>query len=634
MSLSTKVITLMLALFATYAGVDYAIQRQVIYPSFAALEREEAQKNTARAIEALQRELELLGPSAADWANWDDTYNFVADGNEAYIEANLNAPALASLKVNFLGIYDLEGRLVWGLAVDPDSEAELARPAFLADRLPLGHPLRSDSAATEPVSGLLRTPAGPVLFVSHPILTSDGAGPARGNVIMGRLLDAAAITRIAAQTRIDLRMQAPGGVGGTAAADLAAPAANGGLLSHTPIRLVESPGASMSYTTLVDLEGQPALWLLITTPREITARGADALHHATLSNALAGGLILLTLLMLLRRTVLDPLGRLTRHAAALGAGDDLSLRLASTRQDEIGVLSREFDRMVQRLAETRQKLLEQSYKSGVAEMASGVLHNIGNAITPIGVKLNKLKTALGEAPVREIDLAAGELADPALDPGRRVDMHGFLALAGQELAALVRRTTQDLDAVHTQFDHVQQILADQQRFSRAERVVEALPVAPLLRDTIKLMPDGLRERLRIELAGDLGQLPPVRGSRVALQQVLSNLLINAAEAIGAQQPGELQVEAALETLDGAALVHLRFTDNGAGIAPEHLAHLFERGFSTKARGSGMGLHWSANTVLALGGRLYAESAGAGRGACFHLLLPQALAAQPGLEHAA
>jgi len=623
MSLRKKVAYILLAISAVQAAMYYVIQCYIVYPSFVTLEREEAGKNVARAIEALQRELELLEPSATDWSRWDETYRFVEDQNEAYANANLNTEAVLSLKIHFLGLYTLDGHRLWGRAIDPDTKETMAVDAFLPDHLSAGHPLRTAQNATDLVSGIVHTPSGPALFVSHPILTSAGEGPSRGNVVMARRLDAAAIDRIAAQTRIALSTQSIDAAGNTPSTA----ATTAGRLPYTPIHMKESASSWTGSTVLHDLVGQPALQLAVATPRDITARGDDALQLAGVVAIVTGGVILVIIQIALRRTLIDPLTQLTHHVAAIGDNDDLSVRIGTARKDEIGVLAREFDRMVEHLADARQRLREQSYQAGVAEMASGVLHNIGNAITPVGVKLTRLRSALEQAPVREIDIASAELADPTIEAGRRADMHSFLALASQEMSALLRRTTGDLDAVHRQFDHIQQILADQQRFSRTERVMETVAVAALLIDTIKLLPEALCERLQVELAADVAKMPPISAARVALQQVVSNLLINAAEAIpprGSQYAGQMYIDAMEETVDGIPMVHLRFADNGAGIAPEHLRQLFERGFSTKQRGSGTGLHWTANTVQALGGRLHAESAGAGQGACFHLLLPQAI----------
>jgi signal transduction histidine kinase len=450
---------------------------------------------------------------------------------------------------------------------------------------------------------------------------------------MARVLDAEAIARLGAQAQVDLRATPP-----PAGAQPQTEIQKSGTLSRTGATLVETLATTVGQTTVMDVYGEPALTLVVTTPRKISAQGRETLQFASLSLGLAGGLLLATLLVVLRRSVLDPLSRLTAQVTALGTNDDFSVRLHLARRDEIGVLAREFDRMVENLAEARQRLLEQSYKSGIAEMASGVLHNIGNAITPLGVKLGNLKEVLHQAPVEEVDLAIAELADPATEPRRRSDMQGFVELASQELATLVRRTSQDLDGIQTQVDHVQQILAEQQRFSRAERVIEAVAVLPLIQETIRLLSENVRECLRVEVDPGVQQVGPVRATRVVLQQVISNLLINAAEAVAdcrRQQPsGRVRISAAEEMREGVPMVHLRFADNGAGIPAENLPRIFTRGFSTKSRGSGMGLHWSANTVIALGGRMYAESAGPDQGACLHVLLPQAGTRQESLGNAA
>jgi signal transduction histidine kinase len=135
-----------------------------------------------------------------------------------------------------------------------------------------------------------------------------------------------------------------------------------------------------------------------------------------------------------------------------------------------------------------------------------------------------------------------------------------------------------------------------------------------------------RDTLHLEITPSVTEIGTVAGSRASLRQVVANLLINAAESIqsAGTAPGRVIVTADYEDLHGQSMVGLRFADNGGGIDPDHLGRLFERGFSTKNReGSGYGLHWSANTVHALGGQLSAESAGVGSGACMHMLLPPA-----------
>ena len=621
MSLKKKIILLLLGLFSLYALIEFAVQRLVLLPAFVQLEEETAISNTQRTVQALERDIELLVPSATDWGTWDDTYQFIADGNEAYREANLNVLALEGLKTNLLAFYTPEGRRVWGMGYDHDNEQELALGELSADRLAPGHPLLAPHSE-ETVAGLLRTEAGVFLVASRAILTSEGQGPSRGRVIIGRLLNQAAIERFGTQTQVQLQVELLPEAG---SAKLPAEEKTAALVRHTPVQLRVDSGSTRGTVEVADLGGAPLLRFQVDTPRVIVAQGQATLRYAALSLAAAGGLVLLTLLVFLRQTVFTPIGALTRHAQAIGSRGDLNARLSMQRTDEIGTLAREFDLMVERLAVTRRQLVEQSYQSGIAEMAKGALHNIGNAITPIGVKLINLRRELKQAPLAEIGMASTELADPATPAERRADLAHFTELAAAELAALVERTTDELDTIRSQVDHAQMILADQRRFATAQRTIEPLVLHRLITESAELLPGEMLARMRIEIDEDVASLGRVAATRVALQQVISNLLINAAEAIAAdgqdREAGLLRITADPADSNEPHLAHVRFTDNGQGIPAEALPRLFERGFTSKARGSGIGLHWCANTMAAMGGRTFATSDGPGRGACVHLLLP-------------
>jgi signal transduction histidine kinase len=173
---------------------------------------------------------------------------------------------------------------------------------------------------------------------------------------------------------------------------------------------------------------------------------------------------------------------------------------------------------------------------------------------------------------------------------------------------------------------VQLILADQQRFSRAQRVAASLDLSDLVEKTIGLLSEDCRRGVSVEPDASLKQVGKVKAAPIALQQVLSNLFINSAESIHNspnQNSGQISIHAFEEQAEGVPMVHLVVRDNGCGIPADKLPRIFERGFSTKSRGSGLGLHWGANTISALKGRIYAESEGEGCGAVFHVLLPLA-----------
>jgi signal transduction histidine kinase len=173
---------------------------------------------------------------------------------------------------------------------------------------------------------------------------------------------------------------------------------------------------------------------------------------------------------------------------------------------------------------------------------------------------------------------------------------------------------------------VQEILADQERFSRSARVMESVNMATVIDDAAAELSPEMKSAMQIEITPSVAEIGAVVGTRAALQQVATNLLVNAAESILSTDSGKgkVTVVATQEEMQGQLATHLQIEDNGAGIQPEHLDRLFERGFSTKDRnGSGHGLHWSANTVKTLNGRVSAQSEGVGCGASLDIWLPSA-----------
>jgi len=616
MSVQKKVIGLILLVFLAYAAVDCGVQRLFILPSFASLEEEEALKNMERVVQAIDREVQLLGTKANDWGSWDDTYRFAADQNDSFRKANLNKTSMESLKINLIYIFNTNRQPLWGLIYDLDNGKALDLPE-------VPRQLAASSLTTGRYSGggYMVTSSGPMLVAAKPILTSEGGGPPRGAVIFGQFLDMAAV---ASQTETRLSItDITGGKMMPAQAAIAAELRRGGL-GKTLIR--SNGDVDHVYRVLPDLFGKPALLLLVEVPKAISAQGKEAVLFALGSLLVAGILVLVALVFGLHRIILDPLAQLSRHALSISQSNDLSERIEFQRQDELGKLAKEFNNMTERLHEARETLAQQSYSSGIAEMASGVLHNIGNAITPLSVKVSTLKSELQQAPTADMEMAVAELADPSTPEDRRADLSQFLELAGTELANLIKQATGNLEQISNQVDHVQLILADQQRFSRAQRVTSSLEVSRLVTETVDLLAEPIRKSLVVEQDRSLEQLGRVQAAKIALQQVISNLLINAAESIRGSRnkaSGRIRISGAETLVEGVPMAHLRIEDNGSGIPAEMLTKIFDRGFSTKSRGSGLGLHWSANTIAALKGRIYAESEGEGSGAVFHLLLPLA-----------
>ncbi|MBI5117502.1 HAMP domain-containing protein [Candidatus Poribacteria bacterium] len=621
MSLRKKILLILLVIMTLYIGLDYGIQRLVIYPSFLELEKDEAGKDMQRCVEALRKEIQHLDAFVHDWSAWDDTYKFVEDRNQAYIEANLVPTAFSINKLNLIYICNMKGEVVWGKILNPETEEPMQIWDFPTDSFPPGHTLLKHESIDDSVEGILMTEAGPMMIASRPIVTSNDEGPIRGSIMMGRLLDRDFVKTLSLQTRVTLELWP--------LRNEPMPLPERVFLTHltgrNPVAINYLDEKSLQIrTTFPDINETPALLLRADIPRNIAARGTATTRYATLS-ALAIGLIMLSVMLaLLGKAVISPIEKLTNHAIAIGKSSDLSARISSARKDELGTLAREFDGMVQRLSETRQKLLDQSYYSGMAEVAAGVLHNIRNSLSPIMGSLDGISRVLKNTSPDKIEMAQKELTDTNTPGDRRKDLNEFLTLGTKRLLASVKEAITKVQETSHQAARIEEILADQEKFSRTEKVLLPLNVADTAREAIHMIPAELLNGGLIKLHPTLATVGPVMAQRTSLLQVFSNLFTNAAESIHRANVsnGSIVVRSDVEQTNGASVCHVRVEDNGEGIRPGDLERIFERGFSTKpGASSGIGLHWCANTVAAMNGRIYAQSDGIGRGACLHILIP-------------
>ena len=607
MNVRLKVTAVLVVVFGALAAAQFIVHERVLLPSFVAIEKQAAVTDMNRAVNALDSQLEQLAVTGRDWGNWAETWKFLHDHNRRFIEDNLTADSMMALRINALAFIDLDGNYVAASALRLDSGAHLDIDFISQGALPRQHPWRRALRDGEVATGYIGTNQGVMLAVLSPVLDGAGGGPHRGMVLMGRLLTTTEVRRVGEQVQVSLRM-------GTADPKV----------QPLATQIVENGDNSIVTRNLLDANGVPLRRLQIEAPRRISHQGETTAKTSEAFLIGACAVALLLLVLLLQRVVIDPLLRLQRHAVAISRSGDLDSSFDLARDDEIGVLAKEMDRMVQSLAQAQRRLVDLSFNAGAAEMSSGVLHNIGNAMTPVAVTVAGLQERLRSAPTADVELVLAELRGHGAAPERAADLQQFLQLTSRELAHTVSRVGGDVDVVARQIGAIQTILAQQSLLARVGPVVETVRLQDLAMAAADTLPRELKSQLAIVFDTSLRDVGAVRVARVLLQQVLQNLLLNAAESVrdGATAAGTLHISCSIEQAATGQLLLLQFRDNGEGITPEQLPHVFERGYSTKSvdTNSGIGLHWCANTVAALGGSLQALSAGKGQGACLQLRL--------------
>jgi signal transduction histidine kinase len=323
--------------------------------------------------------------------------------------------------------------------------------------------------------------------------------------------------------------------------------------------------------------------------------------------------------------VLSPLALVTRHAIAIGEGKDLTTRLNFKGSDEIGALAREFDRMVARVAESRSQLSDQSFQAGRAEVATNVLHNVGNILNSINISASLVAERVRQSRAPGVSRLAALLLEqgPRLgqfisddERGKRVPE--YLATLGEQLLTDQRMTLEELASLRENLEHIKDTVAMQQKFAKLCGVTEVVAVADLMEDSLRLNA-GAFARHGVTLRREFGDVAPITVERHKVLQILINLIRNAKYACDDSGRSDKLIILRIENVTGG--VRISVIDNGIGIPPENMMRLFNHGFTTRESGHGFGLHSAALAAQELGGSLRAESEGPGRGATFILELP-------------
>ncbi|MGE0607855.1 MAG: response regulator [Pirellulales bacterium] len=289
-------------------------------------------------------------------------------------------------------------------------------------------------------------------------------------------------------------------------------------------------------------------------------------------------------------------------------------------------LEAQVDQQAQALA-AAQQASELRYQSGKAEIATEVLHNVGNALNSVNVGVNLLTYTVRDSKLASLRRALALLCEHqgGLDRYLAKDERGrvllpYLCEVADTLLQEKDKIQSELDLLSRHLEHINAVVATQQKHAMLCNVRESVALDALLADVDDLL-GGAIARNNIEVIRDYEEIPCVVTDRQRLLQVLLNVIKNAADSIQLAQPsGGGRLEFRLGQADEQrAFVEIR--DNGVGIPQEVLAKLFAHGFTTKRDGHGFGLHSCANIIQELGGSIQARSDGAGKGATFRLELP-------------
>ncbi|HEV2209982.1 MAG TPA: ATP-binding protein [Verrucomicrobiae bacterium] len=288
----------------------------------------------------------------------------------------------------------------------------------------------------------------------------------------------------------------------------------------------------------------------------------------------------------------------------------------------------------EQLDKLNRQLMSTSRLAGMAEVATGVLHNVGNVLNSVSVSATAVAERLRRAKVSNLKRAARLLSDHngrlaeflTSDPKGKI-LPEYLSSVAEQVANEHAGVLAKMDSLGEHIEHIKEIVAMQQNYAKVSGVYENLAVVNLVEDALRMNAAAF-DRHGIELVRQYEEnVPAVCVDRHKILQILINLLRNAKYAMESRGDASKRLLVQIKT-PGTGRISISILDNGVGIAPEHLTRIFNHGFTTKREGHGFGLHSGANAAREMGGSLTARSEGPGRGAEFILELPAAAAARP------
>lgn len=356
MSIKTKAFLIVATLFILLGGINFLIQRYVVFPSFQELEEQQVTENLQRITRAFDRERLTLERMSRDWAVWDDAYHFMTVQSDDFIASNLTPEAMKGTGLNLLVFCNPGGLIVWKRITDPETGREITLDILQQGTIaPDCHLLdvRTQNDGVRAASGAIRTDAGPLFFATTEILRTDGSGPAQGFLIMGRFVSNEFVQTLQHQTQLTFQISPPGPDTSLQCSVLRPESAGADTLA---VLLFHDPGPAEACTAYADVRGTPLFRISYIIPRTITRKGLENFRYASGLIAASGVLLIAMLYLLLERVILTPLRVLTDHAAAVAQERDFSRRLKQHRRDEIGSLARSFDQLMISLGEHEDKL--------------------------------------------------------------------------------------------------------------------------------------------------------------------------------------------------------------------------------------------------------------------------------------
>lgn len=568
---------------------------------FSAMEQEQIGQHIERTRGMMMGLRTTLTSKSQSWGIWTEAYNFLLSGDEVFAENNTSLTALSNYDINMAVFSRFDGKIVRGAYYNLDTgkfDAAMTARLMAFARSP---DFVARARASEYFSTFVRFGDKLIAVSSSRVRMSDNSGTPSGFILVGRNLERATMAQA---------LGVPAWYDFTISPQSETATMNG---NHVEIAVAAH-----------GLDGAAIGTIHFSVPRDLKAAADSMLAFV----ALDIGLLVIGMIFVLQRRlkslVTDPLTLMQAHVSEIQRTGKLTPLDLGQRHDEFGQLATDFNLMATQIDTLHAELEAQSFVLGREQSSIGLMHNVRNSLSPVGTILSRLNEDLFLPSRDDVSRALAELAMPDLPAARRERLTGFVAAALGQYDALLNNSRTLVREAGRNLSLTVETINQVQTGINQRPDIEPLDIHGFLATHLSVARYARSAVRDVDLAGDGNHR--VLANQILLAQVIGNVLTNATEAIAATGRDDGQIKVTTRRVDESEvpMLCISIRDNGDGFDPERTSQLFTKGFSTRTeKTGGIGLHWCANTLNAMGGVLRLSSDGQGKGATAEILLPLA-----------
>jgi len=602
-----KYLSIKVANFVALSGIFFfsvisIIVYILIYNNFSNIENLENLENIRRAKSEVQSLESFIEKNNVGWAIWTNAFDYINDGNEKFLESNVNTTQAKGMGVQGFAFFrfDRQPRAIFYFNKE-NGQLNHEMVHYL-DMIGQSKAI-FDSAKSKSTKTFFAVVKNRILAISSaPVTRSDGSGTSSGYIVMANEVSSSDFSdSLQVRAKIDTNNKNSLGVSR------------------------DSYNKLLFRVALPGIDGSPVAVVSYKKDRLIMGAGRNLQFTIIAGVFLLFAFLIGNLVYIINRLLVAPLRNLKKLVDEISRTGELIEINHDGRRDEIGSLVVGFNRMIGQLRDLRVRMDAQSFQIGKSQNAIGSLHNVSNGLSPVKTLLSLLPQDLAFPSKKSVMRALDELRTEDVNPTRRDQLVTFIHTAVESNVEKLNAAQFKLSEAHRAIDNVVDTISSQQASNRSgdaaamcdltSVVSSSLAIAIYNANGLKIAVDFTDKERRIVL-----------GDRVLIAQVIGNVLTNAVEAITAsgRSEGKIWITGSTVTLNERLMECITISDNGDGFEPAKAAVLFQHGFSTRRnKHGGLGLHWCANTINALSGSLTIESAGPGLGATTTVMLPSA-----------